>query len=172
MVNFIQAILVVLIVEDTKSAFKKRSATSNNPSKQSNHSHHSNQVHHGNHLGSQRGNDFDGSTISYADGLGASKAHREPGHQQQPWSLTMRSPAAVPESVPVHYSPQVTDRPLSSFYDFGNTDQKISPNRHWEFDAESQDTIDGSNRWKHNKAEDEIPMTLTKVREDSEYGRR
>ncbi|KAF9927218.1 hypothetical protein BGZ65_006898 [Modicella reniformis] len=109
-----------------------------------NPSNHSNS-NNGNHSNSQRGNDYEGSTISYAD--------------------------AVTETIPVRYSPQSADRPLSSFYDFGTVDQKVSPNRHWDIDAESQDTIDGSNRWRHSKAEDEIPMTLTN-REDVQHPRR
>ncbi|KAI8362571.1 hypothetical protein B0O80DRAFT_436224 [Mortierella sp. GBAus27b] len=170
MVNFIQATLVVFIVEDTKSVFKKRAGTSNSASKQSN----SNNSNHAHHASSPRGNDFDGSTISYAEGVAASTKNRahDANLSGQPWSLTMRSPSAMPETIPVHYSPQLAERPMSSFYDFGNVDQQSSPNRHWDFDAESQDTIDGSNRWRHNRAEDEIPMTHTKAREDVEYARR
>ncbi|KAF9355662.1 hypothetical protein BGX34_010322 [Mortierella sp. NVP85] len=174
LVNFIQATLVVFIVEDTKSVFKKRAGGSNNNSKQSNNSHshsHSHTPSHSqcaNQASTQRSHNYDGSTISYADGVAASKtqrSHESSQHsQQQPWSLTMRTPAALPEDIPVCYSPQMGgDRPMSSFYDFGNMDQKASPNRHWDVDVESQETVDGA-RWNHNKAEDEIPMTDVEYR--------
>ncbi|CAO3567466.1 unnamed protein product [Mortierella alpina] len=179
MVNLIQATLVVFIVEDTKSVFKKRAASSNNASKQQ-----------GNNSGSHHSQrDFENSTVSYADGVAAAKASRHhesitlssPHIQQQqqqqhanggqPWSLTMRTPAVMPETIPVQYSPQ--ERPSSNFYDFGHVDQKNSHghNRLWDVDAESQDTIDGSQRWRHNRPEDEIPMTLAKSREDAQNQR-
>ncbi|KAG0212999.1 hypothetical protein BGX28_005240 [Mortierella sp. GBA30] len=177
MVNLIQANLVVFIVEDTKSVFKKRAASSNNASRQQgNHSNHSQRDYNEDH------------TVSYAEGVAAAKAsrlhessalgsqhsqHMNMNGAQQPWSLTMRAPSAMPETIPVQYSPQ--ERPSSSFYDFGPVDQKNShhgPNRLWDVDAESQDTIDGSQRWRHNKAEDEIPMTLAKSREDAQNQRR
>ncbi|KAF9910423.1 hypothetical protein BX616_010871 [Lobosporangium transversale] len=160
LVNFIQATLVVFIVEDTKNVFKKRAVTSNSASKQSNSRSHGQNS-------SQRGTatDYEHSTVSYADGIAAAKANRihEPSNHQ-PWSLTMRMPSALPDPVPVHYNSN--ERPNSNFYDFGLSDQKINPYRHWEVDAESQDTIDASNRWRHNKDEDEIPMTLSRIRED------
>ncbi|KAG0361958.1 hypothetical protein BC939DRAFT_457511 [Gamsiella multidivaricata] len=168
LVNFIQATLVVFIVEDTKNVFKKRAATSNSASKQSNSNNHSGS-------NAQRSNDYDSSTVSYADGVAAAKVNRlhDPSQlSQQPWSLTMRAPSVMPESVPVHYSPQSNDRPSSHFYDFGQMDQKSSLNRHWDVDPESQDTIDGSKRWKYNRPEDEIPMTLAKSREDAQNPRR
>ncbi|KAG0256111.1 hypothetical protein BG011_004745 [Mortierella polycephala] len=160
LVNLIQATLVVFIVEDTKNVFKKRVASSNNASKQG----HGNSSHSANHR------EGDSSTVSYADGVAAAKSARLhdssmlPVGAQQPWSLTMRTPSVMPESIPVQYSPQ-HERPSSSFYDFGQVDQKTNPNRHWDIDVESQDTAD-SNRWRHSKAEDEIPMTLAKGRED------
>ncbi|KAF8932555.1 hypothetical protein BGZ58_006992 [Dissophora ornata] len=161
-VNLIQATLVIFIVEDTKSVFRKRAGTSGN-SKQSN-------SNGGHHSSGQRGNSHANSAISYGDGVG-SKNSRLHDNQQQPWSLTMRSPAMTPDAVSVHYSPQSTDRPSSGFYDFGPTDHKASLNRHWDVDAESQDTIDGNNRWKHNRADDEIPMTLAKIHEDGQSQR-
>ena len=179
MVNLIQATLVVFIVEDTKSVFKKRAASSNNASKQQ-----------GNNSSSHSQREYENSTVSYADGVAAAKASRQHesvnlsshhGQQQQqqqihanggqPWSLTMRTPAVMPETIPVQYSPQ--ERPSSNFYDFGHVDQKNSHghNRLWDVDAESQDTIDGSQRWRHNRPEDEIPMTLAKSREDAQNQR-
>ncbi|KAF9343847.1 hypothetical protein BGX26_005134 [Mortierella sp. AD094] len=167
MVNLIQANLVIFVVEDTKNVFKKRAATNNSASKQSN-------SNSGNHSNSQRGNmgEYDDTTVSYADGVSANKGGRPNdsynnslASSQQPWTLTMRAPTSIPDTVPVRYSPN--SRPDSSFYDFGQMDQKTTPNRHWDVDAESQDTIDGSNRWKYGKNEDEIPMTLAKRREDA-----
>ncbi|KAF9999898.1 hypothetical protein BGZ80_006469 [Entomortierella chlamydospora] len=164
MVNLIQATLVIFVVEDTKNVFKKRAATSNSASKQSN-------SNSGNHANSQRDN-MDDTTISYTDGVSA-KAGRlnDPysnnlASSQQPWSLTMRAPTSTPDAVSVNYQPN--SRPHSTFYDFGQMDQKMSPNRHWDVDVESQDTIDGNNRWKYGKNEDEIPMTLAKRREDAQ----
>jgi hypothetical protein len=162
MVNLIQATLVVFIVEDTKNVFRKRAATSNNASKQSS-------SNGGHHQQSQHGNDYNNSIVSYADGVAATQVNRLPSYQaQQPWSLTMRAPSAMPETIPVHYSP-TREGPSSNFYDFGPADQKpsSSPNRHWDIDTESQDTTDKGSRWKNNQAEDEIPMTLAKSREDA-----
>ncbi|KAF8963994.1 hypothetical protein BGZ46_000854 [Entomortierella lignicola] len=186
-VNLIQATLIVFIVEDTKNVFRKRAASSNNPSKQSS-------SNNATHSGSQRGNmgDQDVTIISYSDGVAAAKA----GHynsdpygstkrltsitattsppaspSSQPWSLTMRVPTSISESVPVRYSPHASDRPNSSFYDFGDINQNYNYNnnrRHWDPDTESQNTVDEINRWKFGKAEDEIPMTLAKRREDAQ----
>ncbi|KAF9436787.1 hypothetical protein BGZ76_002971 [Entomortierella beljakovae] len=151
LVNFIQANLVVLIVEDTKNVFKKHVATNNSASKQSNNSTHQ--------TSNTRGyNSHDGTTISYADGI-AAKTGRTEGHQ--PWSLTMRTPSNAPDSVSVHYSPHNTDRPGSGYYDIEQMDVKAVTSRYWDVDTESQDTIDGNNRWRYGK-EDEIPMTYSK----------
>ncbi|KAF9346258.1 hypothetical protein BGX26_002254 [Mortierella sp. AD094] len=165
MVNLIQANLVIFVVEDTKNVFKKHAATNNSASKQSN-------SNSGNHSNSQRGDmgEYDDTTISYADGVSATKGGRlnDPynnslASSQQPWSPTARAFTPKPEALPVHYNPN--DRPDSSFYDIGQMDQKMSPSHLWDVDAEYM--IDGSNRWKYGKNEDEIPMTLAKRREDA-----
>ncbi|KAF9170419.1 hypothetical protein BGX20_009002 [Mortierella sp. AD010] len=164
MVNLIQATLVIFVVEDTKNVFKKRAATGNSASKQSN-------SNSGNHANSQRGN-MDDTTVSYNDGVSAKAGRLNDSYSnnlassQQPWSLTMCAPTSTPDAVSVNYQPN--SRPHSTFYDFGQMDQKMSPNRHWDVDVESQDTIDGNGRWKYGKNEDEIPMTLAKRREDAQ----
>ncbi|KAG0038279.1 hypothetical protein BGZ82_000649 [Podila clonocystis] len=166
MVNLIQATLVVFIVEDTKNVFRKRAETSHSASKQGNGnsgggSHSASQNHHGHYETA--------TVVSYADGVaskGGNRVHDSTilptHHSNQPWSLTMRAPSAMPDTIPVQYSPN-TEHP-ASFYDFGHIESK-NGNRHWDIDAESQDTIDANlNAWKYKK-EDEIPMTATKPRD-------
>ncbi|KAG0327620.1 hypothetical protein BG004_002738 [Podila humilis] len=175
LVNFIQATLVVFIVEDTKNVFRKRAETSNQASKQNSNGAGGSQVTSQNY----NGNYETGTVVSYADGMaakGGSGSNNGRGHHhdssilpthhqsQQPWSLTMRAPSSsMPESIPVQYSPN-TEHP-SSFYDFGPVESKNGGNRHWDIDADSQDTIDANlNAWRYKK-EDEIPMTATKTRD-------
>ncbi|KAG0027187.1 hypothetical protein BGZ81_005811 [Podila clonocystis] len=166
MVNLIQATLVVFIVEDTKNVFRKRAETSHSASKQGNGnsgggSHSASQNHHAHYETA--------TVVSYADGVaskGSNRVHDSSilptHHSNQPWSLTMRAPSAMPDTIPVQYSPN-TEHP-ASFYDFGHIESK-NGNRHWDIDAESQDTIDANlNAWKYKK-EDEIPMTATKPRD-------
>ncbi|KAF9320333.1 hypothetical protein BG003_006530 [Podila horticola] len=166
MVNLIQATLVVFIVEDTKNVFRKRAETSHSASKQGNGnsgggSHSASQNHHAHYETA--------TVVSYADGVaskGSNRVHDSAilptHHSNQPWSLTMRAPSNMPDTIPVQYSPN-TENP-SSFYDFGHIESK-NGNRHWDIDAESQDTIDANlNAWRYKK-EDEIPMTATKPRD-------
>ncbi|KAG0339413.1 hypothetical protein BG000_002168 [Podila horticola] len=166
MVNLIQATLVVFIVEDTKNVFRKRAETSHSASKQGNGnsgggSHSVSQNHHAHYETA--------TVVSYADGVASKGSNRvhdaailPTHHSNQPWSLTMRAPSTMPDTIPVQYSPN-TENP-SSFYDFGHIESK-NGNRHWDIDAESQDTIDANlNAWRYKK-EDEIPMTATKPRD-------
>ncbi|KAF9336068.1 hypothetical protein BG006_009858 [Podila minutissima] len=164
MVNLIQATLVVFIVEDTKNVFRKRAETSHGASKQGNGNSGG-----GSHSASQNNHAHYETTtvVSYADGVasrGSNRIHDSSilptHHSSQPWSLTMRAPSAMPDTIPVQYSPNAEHS--SSFYDFGQTESK-NDNRHWDIDAESQDTIDANlNAWRYKK-EDEIPMTATKT---------
>jgi len=164
MVNLVQATLVVFIVEDTKNVFRKRAETGHSASKQGNSG--GNDSHSASHSHPQ----YETATVvSYADGVaskGSNRVHDSSilptHHSNQPWSLTMRAPSTMPDTIPVQYSPN-SEHP-TSFYDFGHIDSK-NGNRHWDIDAESQDTIDANlNAWRYKK-EDEIPMTATKTRD-------
>ncbi|GJJ73432.1 hypothetical protein EMPS_05790 [Entomortierella parvispora] len=163
LVNLIQATLVVFIVEDTRSVFKKHAEkTSASASKQTSNGQTSGQqsqpYHNQNH---------DDSVVTYADGLRSATPVQQT-RQQQPWSLTMRTPSAMPDTIPVQYSPT---RPsysgqTSDFYDVGQmADMRVTKNRHW--DVESQNTVEGNPRHWKDTEEDEIPMTLAKSREDA-----
>lgn len=163
MVNLVQATLVVFIVEDTKNVFRKRAETGHSASKQGNSG--GNDSNSASHSHPQ----YETATVvSYADGVaskGSNRVHDSSilptHHSNQPWSLTMRAPSAMPDTIPVQYSPNSEDP--ASFYDFGHIESK-NGNRHWDIDAESQDTIDANlNAWRYKK-EDEIPMTATQTR--------
>ncbi|KAF9411613.1 hypothetical protein BGZ94_001288 [Podila epigama] len=167
-VNLIQATLVVFIVEDTKNVFRKRAETSNNASKQTG-SHSQSQQQQ-----SQHHHHDSNTVVSYAEGVASRQGHRGPDSTvlpmhnnqqgQQPWSLTMRAHnSQMPDSIPVQYSPNNENH--SSFYDFGPVESKNGNNRHWDIDADSQDTIDANLQAWQYKTEDEIPMTSTKPRD-------
>lgn len=164
LVNLIQATLVVFIVEDTRSVFKKHAEkTSANASKQT-----SNGQTSGQQPQSYHNQDHDDSVVSYADGLRSATPVQQQ-RQQQPWSLTMRSPSVMPDTIPVQYSPSrpsFNGQMSSDFYDVGQmTDMRAAKNRHW--DVESQNTVEGNPRHWKDTEEDEIPMTLAKSREDA-----
>ncbi|KAF9972409.1 hypothetical protein BGZ73_004472 [Actinomortierella ambigua] len=164
LVNFIQAVLVVFIVEDTKNVFRRRQQSSNNASRgATNNSQH--------RSGEQRDD-----TLTYSSGL-ASKQQQHLGHSptgstarysNEPWSVTVRVPptAAGEADVQHIYRPnQSSDRP-GSFYDFGATDGGVTHNRHWDVDTSSSQD---STQWKSGKPEDTIPMTYTRTT-NKEYG--
>lgn len=116
---------------------------------------------------SQSHANHDDSVVSYAEGLRSATPVHQNRQQQQPWSLTMRTPSVMPETVPVEYNPS---RPsyTADFYDVGQMSDVRGHmvNRHW--DVESQNTVEGNPRhWRDTQAEDEIPMTLAKSREDA-----
>ncbi|KAG0005503.1 hypothetical protein BGZ80_005438 [Entomortierella chlamydospora] len=157
LVNLIQANLVIFVVEDTKNVFRKRAAASNSASKQSN-------SNSGNRSNGQRDNmeEYDDRTVSYADGVSAAKVGRlNDSYNNNPASTRAFTPKS--ETLPVRYNSN--DRPDSSIYDFSQVDQKMGPNHLWDVDADYM--VNGSNRWRHGKGEDEIPMTLAKRQEDA-----
>ncbi|KAG0264814.1 hypothetical protein DFQ27_001012 [Actinomortierella ambigua] len=164
LVNFIQAVLVVFIVEDTKNVFRRRQQSSNNASRGATNNSQ-------NRSGEQRDD-----TLTYSSGL-ASKQQQQQQHSptasttrysNEPWSVTVRVPqaAAADGDVQHIYRPnKSSDRP-GSFYDFGAADSGAQHNRHWDVDTSSSQE---SNQWKSGKPEDTIPMTYTRTA-NKEYG--
>ncbi|KAG0053342.1 hypothetical protein BGZ83_001307 [Gryganskiella cystojenkinii] len=168
LVNLIQATLVVFIVEDTRTVFKKHAEKSQSAA--SKPSGQNSQSGSGGNFSQHRQVDQDDSVVSYADGLRSASPQLHQHKQHQPWSLTMRSPSVMPETVPVQYSPSrqpdYATGHVTDFYDIGEmSDVRVSKNRHW--DVESQNTVEGNPRHWRDAEEDEIPMTLAKSREDA-----
>ncbi|KAG0236383.1 hypothetical protein BGW42_003541 [Actinomortierella wolfii] len=166
MVNFIQAVLVVFIVEDTKNVFRKRQQSSNNASRGAtgNHSQH-------------RSGEHRDDTITYSSGLAAKQQqHQSPTastarYSSEPWSVTVRMPQPAADGDVQHiYRPNKTADNQDSFYDFGSLDKAgtTTHNRHWDVDTSSSQ--EDNTQWKSGKAEDTIPMTYTRS-SNKEYGR-